>query len=181
MGPNWKVWHILWWGPFLSDFCPFSSFWLPHHSTMMLCLTSGPQEWNRCTMNWNLWNHEPKSKFSPLNFFLRYVATVMKYQHITFFSLALPKTGFQTGTQQVTDKEERQSNWRERITPIYFQNSSTFFLSPDSYGLENKILIVTKWSSTEGTEGDHSSNACSIPPSSQRWWYIFLCMLETHF
>jgi hypothetical protein len=41
---------------------------LPHTpTTIILCLTSGPQQWTQLTVGWNLWNCKPKSVFPLLN------------------------------------------------------------------------------------------------------------------
>jgi hypothetical protein len=65
--------------------CPFD---------MTLCLITGSERWSQPTMNWNLWNHEPKESFPSLNCFCQVfchsngkVTNIETLSHINFMKV----------------------------------------------------------------------------------------------
>jgi hypothetical protein len=47
-------------------------------TTMMFCLTTGPETQSKVTMHWSLWTHEPKYFFSLFKFFSQVFQSQMR-------------------------------------------------------------------------------------------------------
>jgi hypothetical protein len=51
-------------------------------SVMTRCLTAGPKQWIQSTLDWNLWNHEPKLILPPFSSFSKVFGQWQKIWHI---------------------------------------------------------------------------------------------------